>query len=194
MNWLKKLFGNGESKLQCQVKYGPDGKVLSVEVPQGQWKREQKGPSTYFTQKASSLLDATELLKKVDRIPNLTYYLVETPDGSLGRDMNGFYTEAPIKTGNLRIECRRDNVPSEVQCLSLTDYGNMMENQRNTAITKMQGYAKLILLMKCGACGYESPVETEAGSLIRQCYCCGTKNKASRAPVSVFLGTRQVDI
>ena len=194
MSWLAKLFGGGESSLRCVVRYGSDSKVLSIETPQGQWQKEQKGPSTYYTQKASSLLEATELLKKVDRIPSVTYYVVETPDGSLGRDMNGFYTEAPIRTDNLRVECKRDNTPAEVQCLSLTDFGNTMENQRNTAITKTQGYAKLILLMECGACGYKSPIETEAGSLVRQCYCCGTKNTASRAPVSVFLGTRPVDI
>lgn len=194
MNWLKRLFGGGESKPQYQVKYDPDGKVLSIEMPQGQWQRDQNGPSTYYTQKANTLLEATELLKKADRIPNVTYYVVETPDGVLGRDMNGFYTEDPIKTGNLRVDYKRDNAPSEVQCLSLTDFGNMMENQRNTAITKTQGYAKLILLMKCGACGYESPIETEVGSIVRQCYCCGTKNNASRAPVTVFLGTRQVVI
>ena len=194
MSWLKKLFGDGGSKRQCQVKYDPDGKVLGIEVPQGQWQREQKGTATYYIQKAGSLLEATELLKKVNRIPGVTYYVVETPDGSLGRDINGFYTEAPIKTENLCVECRRDSAPSEVQSLSLTDFGNMIENQRNTAITKTQGYAKLILLMKCGACGYESPIETEAGSMVRQCYCCGTKNKASRASITVFLGTRQVVI
>lgn len=195
MSWLKTLFGGGgESKPKCQVKYGPDGKVLGVEVPPAQWQREQKGPSTYYTQRASSLLEAAELLKKVDRIPGVTYYVVETPDGSLGRDMNGFYTEAPIKTENLCVECKRESAPSEVQCLSLKDFGNMIENQRNTAITKTQGYATLILLMKCAACGYESPIETEAGSMVRQCYCCGTRNKASRAGVTVFLGSRQVEI
>lgn len=194
MSWLKKLFSDGGSELRCAVKYGSDGKVLSVQVPQGHWQREQKGPSTYYTQKANSLLEATELLKKVERIPGNTYYVVETPDGSLGRDMNGFYTEAPIMTENLRVECKRDDAPAETHCLGLTDYGNMMENQRNTAITKTQGYAKLILLMECGACGYKSPIETEAGSLDRQCYCCGTKNKASRAPVAVFLGGRQIVI
>ena len=69
-----------------------------------------------------------------------------------------------------------------------------MANQRNTAITKTQGYAKLILLMKCGACGYESPVETEPGDMLRECYCCGTTNKTSRGSVTIFLGTNRVDI
>ena len=83
---------------------------------------------------------------------------------------------------------------NEVQRLSLTDFGNMMESQRNTAVTKTQGYEKLILMMECGACGYKSPIETEAGPLVRQCCCCGTKSMACRAPVTVYLGTRQVVI
>jgi len=200
MSWWKKLFSGqsaaGDSattKSQCQVQYDPDGKVLGVQVPEGRWTREQKGGSTYCTQRASSLLEAAELLRKIGSIPGRTYYVVETPDGNLCRDTNAFYTESPLKTQNLRAGCRRGNA-DEVQCLSLTDFGDMMANQRNTAITKTQGYAKLILLMKCGSCGYESPVETEAGSFARECYCCGARNRANRGAVNVFLGTSMVQI
>jgi len=139
------------------------------------------------------LLEASELLKKTGSIPGNTYYVVETPDGNLCRDINALYTEAPLKTRNLRVGVRRENA-AEVQCLSLTDFGDMMANQRNTAITKTQGYAKLILLMECGACGYKSPVETEPGAMLRECYCCGATNKTSRGSVTVYLGTNMVEI
>jgi YD repeat-containing protein len=178
---------------QSQVQYDANGKVVAVRVPDARWTREQKGGSTYCTQRANSLLEAAELLKKVGSIPGRTYYVVETPDGNLCRDTNAFYTEAPLKTRNLRVGLRRDNA-DEVQCLSLTDFGDMMANQRNTAITKTQGYAKLILLMECGACGYKSPVETEPGAMLRECYCCGATNKTSRGAVTVFLGTSMVQI
>ena len=193
MSWLQKLFGGSESASRCKVTYNSDGKVSSIEVPQGQWRKEQKGPSTYYTQEGDSLLEAAELLKKIGSIPGNTYYVVETPDGNLCRDMNAFYTEAPLKTRNLRVGLRRDN-PDKVQCLSLTDFGDMMANQRNTAITKTQGYAKLILLIECGACGYKSPVETEPGAMLRECYCCGATNKTSRGSVTVYLGTNMVEI
>ena len=193
MSWLQKLFGGSESASRCKVTYSSDGKVSSIEVPQGQWRKEQKGPSTYYTQEGDSLLEAAELLKKIGSIPGNTYYVVETPDGNLCRDMNALYTEAPLKTRNLRVGLRRDN-PDKVQCLSLTDFGNMMANQRNTAITKTQGYAKLILLIECGACGYKSPVETEPGAMLRECYCCGATNKTSRGSVTVYLGTNMVEI
>ena len=114
MNWIKWLFGSGESQLQSQVKYDANGKAISIEVPPGEWEREQKGPSIYYTQRASSLLEATEILKQVDRISNLTYYVVVTPDGSLGRDMNGFYTEAPINTENITVAGGRDNALKDV--------------------------------------------------------------------------------
>lgn len=193
MRWWKKLFGDSESASRCKVTFSSDGKVSSIEVPQGQWQKEQKGPSTYYLQKGDSLLEAAELLKKIGSIPGNTYYVVETPDGNLCRDMNALYTEAPLKARNLRIGVRRENA-TEVQCLSLTDFGDMMANQRNTAITKTQGYAKLILLMECGACGYKSPVETEPGAMRRECYCCGATNITSRGPVTVYLGTSMIEI
>ena len=195
MSWLTKLFGGGggASASRSKVTYSSDGKVSSIEVPQGQWQREQKGPSIYYTQKGECLLEAAELLKKIGSIPGNTYYVVETPDGNLCRDMNALYTEAPLKTRGLRVGLGRDN-PNKVQCLSLTDFGDTMANQRNTAITKTQGYAKLILLMECGACGYKSPVETEPGEMLRQCYCCGATNKTRRGAVSVFLGSQMVQI
>jgi hypothetical protein len=193
MNWLKKIIGSSESASRSKVTYSSDGKVSSIQVQQGQWQREQKGPSTYYTQKCDCLLEAAELLQKIGSIPGNTYYVAETPDGNLCRDMNAFYTEAPLKTRKLHVGLRRDNA-GKVQCLSLTDFGDMMANQRNTAITKTQGYAKLILLMECGACGYKSPVETEPGDMLRECYCCGATNKTSRGSVTVFLGTNMVEI
>lgn len=200
MSWWKKLFSaqdagreNATTGSQGPVQYDENGKVAGIRLAQAHWTREQKGGSNYYVLRASSLLEAAEHLKKVGSIPGRTYYVVETPDGNLGRDMNGFYTEAPLKTQNLRVGCRRGNA-DEVQCLSLTDFGDMMANQRNTAIAKTQGYAKLILLMKCGACDYESPVETEAGAMLRECYCCGATNKSSRGAFTVFLGTSMVEI
>ena len=200
MSWWKNLFSGqsaaGDSattKSHGQVQYDPNGKVLSIQVPEGRWTREQKGGSTYCTQRTNSLLEAAEHLKKIVSVPERTYYVVETPDGNLCRDMNALYTEAPLKTRNLHVGFRRENA-GEVQCRSLTDYGDMMANQRNTAITKTQGYAKLVLLMECGACGYKSPVETEPGAMLRECYCCGATNKTSRGAVTVFLGSSMVQI
>ena len=47
--------------------------------------------------------------------------------------------------------------------------------------------------MKCGRCGYESPVETQAGA-IRECYCCGVTNKGQRGNINVFVGSKKVEI
>lgn len=63
-------------------------------------------------------------------------------------------------------------------------------------LKKLRGeYASLLMLMKCSLCEYESPVETQAGSFTRECYCCGTENICHRMGVHVFLiGTGEVEI
>ena len=114
---------------------------------------------------------------------------MDTPDGSLGRDINGYYTEASIKTENLRLESRCDKSEA-VEFLSLKGFGNMEANQTTVALLKKNGkYSRLILLMKCGHCGYESPVETQPGTLVRECYCCGVQNKGQRATITIILGS-----
>ena len=42
MNWLKKIFGGVELSPRCQVKYGFNGKVSNIEVPQAQWQRAER--------------------------------------------------------------------------------------------------------------------------------------------------------
>ncbi len=158
------------------------------------WVSEREGQNRYYTQKANSLLQAFETLKKVDSIPKMTYYVVATPDGSIGRDINGLYTEAPLKTKNLIVECRSDST-QVVEFLSLKGFGDDFINQQTIAYLKVNGkYSRFILLMECGHCGYQSPIETQPGSLLRECYCCGTKNTGSRATINVFTHSGIVEI
>jgi len=42
--------------------------------------------------------------------------------------------------------------------------------------------------------GYESPVETDAGELIRECYCCGAENRGNRGGINVFTPGGMVEI
>lgn len=194
MGFFSNLFGSKQSAIQSKIEYDANGNVLNIEVPVGRWKEERKGPSRYYTQNASSLLQATELLKRVNSIPEVTYYVVTTPDGSFGRDIQGFYTEASIKTKNIALEVSGVK-QNAVESSSLMGFGNMLANQQTVAQLKSQGqYAKLILQMKCGKCGYESPIETEPGSFSRECYCCGIENKCQRGNVNVFLGSRKIEI
>jgi hypothetical protein len=180
---------------ECEVEFDENGRVARVEAPEGQWTQSQSGQSTYLVQEAGSLLRATELLLKLDSIPGLTYYVVDTPDGSLGRDVQGLYTEAPLKTENLVLETEAARSEDTVELESLTGFGEMMAYQTSVAHLKMTGnYARLMLLMECGRCGYKSPVETEPGELVRQCYCCGTVNKGQRGTINVFLGSTGVEI
>jgi hypothetical protein len=198
MGFLSSLLGTRRSasavEERCRTEFDASGKVVQVEVPQGQWTLQRKGPNSYYTQSAGSLLEAAEILKKIGTIPQLTYYTVDTPDGALARDVNGYYTEAAIKTKNLAVGSRRgDSGPVEFS--SLMGFGDMLANQTSVAQLKQSGeYARLVLLMKCGRCGYESPVETQAGEMVRECYCCGAQNKGHRGKVSMFLGTGPVEI
>jgi hypothetical protein len=176
------------------VEFDAEGKIAKVDLPSGSWSVEQSGQNRYFTQRASSLLHATELLEAVPSVPPLTYYVVETPDGTLCRDVFGFYTEAPIKTAGLKLAT---SAPSQdtVEPVSLTAYGDPMKSQASVAQLKSQGqYANFVLMMECGHCGYKSPVETQAGEIDRECYCCGATNKGFRGPITVFAGSSAVEI
>jgi len=177
------------------VEYDAEGIVLSINVKQGSWAKQVNSGSTYYSQKSAGLLAASEILKQLQSVPPNTYYLVDTPDGTLGRDMNGFFTEAPIKTEGLHVECPAHAKTEPVEPQSLTQYGNVIANQSGAAMLKKSGqYAKLVLMMKCGHCGYESPVETVEGDMVRQCYCCGTKNKTHRGKITVYTQFGNVEI
>jgi hypothetical protein len=175
------------------VQFDDDGHVRRITFPDtGSWSVEHKGQYTYYVKNAGTLLEATEFLRAVANIPGLTYYTVETPDGSLGRDMNGFYTDGPLKTSGLRLATSAP-VPAPTGFEGLTDPGNAIANQSVVANLKQQGqYAKFILQMECGRCGYKSPVETEGGDLTRQCYACGAENTGMRGTINVFVGNGQM--
>jgi len=202
MNFLKKLFGSNPEnqkttsikESRCKVVFDSNGQVASIEIPQGHWTIKQNGQSKYYTQIANSLLEATEILKKIDSIPQLTYYVVDTPNGTLCRDIQGYNTEASIKTTNLIVESRLEKSEA-VNFSSLMGFGDMQANQTTVAHLKKTGqYSRLVLLMKCGHCGYESPVETQPGSLVRECYCCGAVNKGHRATITMYFDSSKVEI
>jgi hypothetical protein len=175
------------------IEFDENGRVKRITFPDtGSWSVEHRGQYTYFTKKVDTLLEATEFLRAVASIPGLTYYAVDAPDGRLGRDMNGFFTDGPLKTKDLRLATSAP-VPAPVEFGSLTDPGNAIANQSVVANLKQQGqYAKFILQMECGRCGYKSPVETEGGDLTRQCYCCGAENTGTRGTINVFVGNGQM--
>ena len=158
------------------------------------WSRSTNGGTTYYSQKARSLYAATEILRSLEAIPPLTYYLVDTQDGTLGRDVDGFFTEAPVKTSGLVVEHPTGGTDA-VQPESLTGFGNVFKSQMGIAHQRLAGqYAKLVLMMKCGTCGYDFPVETEAGDLVRQCYRCGTINQTHRGTIAVSTQGGKVEI
>lgn len=187
---------DGSAAKQGIVEFDAEGKVTRVGMPSGSWSHDRSGPNEYYTQQADTLLHATELLQAsaISSVPELTYYTVETPDGALGRDSLGFYTEAPLKTHGLRL-VRSVPAPVSVGSVSLTAYGDPMKSQLAVAQLKQQHqYANFVLLMECGRCGYKSPVETSAGAMERQCYCCGAVNQTSRGTVSVATPYGMVEI
>ena len=158
------------------------------------WQTHQTGKNRYFRSKTKTLFEATEALNAVSAIPGLTYYIVETPDGNLGRDCESFYTEAPLKTSNLRLQAK-DGVGTKVEFKSMVFPGNMMLAAQMVAQLRAAGaYAKLVFMMKCGRCDYESPVEAEAGTFTCQCYKCGATNSGSRANITTFVGGRPVTL
>lgn len=202
MSFFTKLFNSDSGKqkttspkeTKCKVVFDSNGQVVNIEIPLGNWTVKQNGQNKYYTQKANNLLEASEILKKIDYIPQLNYYVVDTPNGSLCRDINGYYTEGSIKTKDLIVESR--SAKSETtDYLSLTGFGDMQANQMTVAHLKKTGqYSKLVLLMKCGKCGYQSPIETQPGKLIRECYCCGAENKGHRGTITMFIGSSKVEI
>jgi len=176
------------------IKVGGGSDNKKAKIKPASWSFQTNYGSNYYSQNAGSLLDAADILKQLTSIPAQTYYLVDTPDGTLGRDINGFFTEAPIKTANLKIDKHCGKTES-VQAKSLMGFGNMVNNQNSVAQLKARGqYAKLILMMKCGKCGYESPIETVAGEMERQCYSCGTNNKTCRGTISVYTENGAVEV
>ena len=184
---------NAPARPSGPVEFDENGRVRRITFSDtGSWSVDHRGQYTYFTKTAGTLLEATEFLRAVASIPGLTYYAVDAPDGRLGRDMNGFFTEGPLKTKGLQLATTAP-VPAPVEFESLTDPGNAMANQSVVANLKQQGqYAKFILEMECGRCGYKSPIETEGGDLTRQCYCCGAENTGTRGTINVFVGNGQM--
>ena len=184
---------NVDDKIKARIEAGLPAEK-SQPLSGGSWSLQTSCESRYYSQNAGSLYAASEILKNLDSVPSHTYYMIDTPDGTLGRDINGFFTESPIKTQNLKI----DNPCGEtcpVQPQSLMGYGDMIKNQTSVAYIKMSGqYAKLVLMMKCGKCGYESPIETEVGNIERECYYCGIKNKTNRAGISVYTENGVVEV
>ena len=188
---VSSLYSQLSSKL---TKLAVGENAATEGVPQSAWSLQTNGGAKYYTQKADSLYRASEILKKLDDIPPQTYYLVDTADGTLGRDINGFFTEAAIKTKSLNVSAPSGQADT-VQAQSLLGFGDMIKNQTSVAHLKMTGeYAKLILMMKCGQCGYESPIETVAGDMERQCYACGANNKAHRGRISVHTERGAIEV
>jgi hypothetical protein len=174
------------------ITFDKAGKVSMVDVPQGRWTTTTKGDATFHAQRGPTLLYAAETLKKLGDIPGLTYYVVETLDGSLGRDVFGFYTETPIKAFGLA-PGSTVGVDTSVEMGRLSASGDQMKQASTIANIRSVGkYACLVLMMECGRCGYESPVETEPGPLSRQCYCCGASNTGSRGSITVMVAPDHV--
>jgi hypothetical protein len=177
----------GPSASDVQVRFDDEGKAAQIEVPQRPWGTKKDGNATFNAQRGPNLLYAAETLKKLGDIPGLTYYVVETPDGTLGRDMFGFYTEAAIKTSGIT-PAASVGVGESVGFGALTASGDPMKQQQTVANLRSVGkYASLVLFMECGRCGYESPVETDAGRMSRQCYCCGATNTGARGEITVVV-------
>jgi uncharacterized membrane protein YhaH (DUF805 family) len=166
--------------------FDDNGRFVEATLPAVSWNRKFSGDATYFSCQAPTLFQATEILRDLSSIRPNTYYVVDTPDGSLGRDLHGFYTEARIKSHGILPETH-DNRIKLASALSLTAFGNVVQNQSSVALLKSVGqYASFILQMECGHCGYSSPVETIEGDFERQCYACGTVNKTQRGQIQVY--------
>jgi len=72
-----------------------------------------------------------QLIYPVDNI------LVDTPNGTLGRDIVGFFTESPLKTKRLHIHYRyygKSGKSAEYQSLMI--FGDMMKVQSAVRTTK----------------------------------------------------------
>ncbi|MDR1688761.1 MAG: hypothetical protein LBS21_09165 [Clostridiales bacterium] len=169
--------------------------IITADLPAFNWTMSGNANARYYSAKAPSLCFAGEILSQLTNVPPMTYYMVDTPDGTLGRDIVGFFTEAPIKTKGLSTKYRTYGLTGAVSAESLMGYGDFVKMHSIAAATKMNGqYTKLVMMMKCGHCGYESPVETQAGDMERECYFCGTNNKTTRGGVSVFTAKGLVEL
>lgn len=149
-----------------------------------------------YRQEVKTLMHASVLLSRIEYIPPGTWYLAQTPDGVIGRDINGFFVNPFIRTGSLHLACGRQKMSRPVyEEDGFSCCANKEDKFRLTALLKEFGYDEcLTLLMKCGRCGYESPVHTRAGSFKRECYCCGAKNNVRRDPIKVETGSTTVEI
>lgn len=202
MGWLSKIFGGKEEAEATttlpdttEVSFAPDGTVAEISVSEAEWAKRKKGSATYYSLKANSLFEATEVLKRVNRIAPMTYYIVETPDGNLGRDAMSFYTEAPLKTAALALPVSESS-PQSVAWENLKcSFDDLMKGAQMVIEIRQRGsYANLIHLMQCGHCGYESPIETEPEGMTRQCYCCGATNTGGRGSVNIIAGMDFVSV
>jgi hypothetical protein len=163
----------------------PEEDQMGLFGSSGKWQMHQTGSNKYYRGSAGTLFEATETLNGLNQVPSLTYYIVETPDGNLGRDCEGFYTEAPLKTQGVRLKTK-DGVGARVEFESLVFPGNVMLGAQMVAqLRSSGGYAKLIFTMKCGRCGYDSPVEADAGTVSRECYRCGATNTGQRMSINL---------
>jgi hypothetical protein len=165
------------------IQLNTDGSIASLNNVN--WHEQKSNGYTYHSCKAQTLYRATEILRSLSFVPQNTYYVVDTPDGSLGRDIFGFYTEALIKSSGISLETNSQKT-TPVETRSLTAFGDAIKSQGSVASLKSMGqYASFILQMECGHCGYKSPVETKEGSFERECYACGAVNKIQRGKINV---------
>ncbi|MDR0594548.1 MAG: hypothetical protein LBG60_15130 [Bifidobacteriaceae bacterium] len=161
---------------------------------QPKWRLRNSNGSAYNSCHVPTLFKATEVLRDLASVPPNTYYVCETPDGALGRDIIGFYTEAPLKTSGITPDAPAAD-QSPVRASSLKAFGDGVKSQYSVATLKSIGdYAAFVLQMECGRCGYQSPVETERGTFQRQCYACGTVNTVQRGRIQVITQSGPVDI
>ena len=190
--FINALTGGGTKKQL--VEFDETGKFIKAGVPNPAWEEKHANGAVYRSCKAPTLFRAAEMLRGIPSVPSETYCVVDTPDGSLGRDIWGFYTEAPLKTGGLKLETSVKKTEPAAS-LSLTAFGDAMKSQGTVALLKSSGqYAAFVLQMECGQCGYKSPVETTEGEFERQCYACGAVNKNQRATISVMTRSGMVKI
>jgi hypothetical protein len=169
-------------------------RALREKYANTEWTSELRGDNRHYEMKGQTLYQATESLKGVGAVPARTFYVVNTPDGSLGRDLEGFYAPSALRTIGLTVPSRRSE-SRPVEARGLKSYGDGAASQRTTARNKLSGeYSKLVLLMTCGTCGYESPVETQPGQMVRECYRCGVKNSCQREKIAVTIDAGTVEV
>ena len=170
------------------MKFDATGKVQSIDVPKiFSWIMDNHGQTKYYSTKINELIIRHRDFTFDKKYSSNDILCSRHTRWNFGRDINGFYTEKPIKAKDLKIDAgRRKSEP--VEFLSLKGFGNEQANLVSVANIRSQGqYARLVLFMKCGHCGYESPIETEPGTIQAECYCCGVKNYGTRGDVMIML-------